>query len=151
MTHDVRVEQVPARPLAVLRLRASRHELSRVVPESMGIVWNALRADGKRGGHNVAIYLDSAITLESGVEFDGEIPSGANLFPSSTPAGTVATTTHMGPYGRLGDAHEAIRTFCKTNGHALAGPNWEIYGHWRPEWEQNPALIRTDVYYLLAR
>jgi hypothetical protein len=31
----------------------------------------------------------------------------------------------------------------------LAGPNWEIYGHWLDEWNNDPAKIRTDVFYLL--
>jgi hypothetical protein len=32
----------------------------------------------------------------------------------------------------------------------LAGPNWEIYGHWQNEWNKDPSQIRTDVYYLLT-
>jgi hypothetical protein len=37
-----------------------------------------------------------------------------------------------------------------ANNHSLAGPNWEIYGHWQREWDTNPSQIRTDVYYQLA-
>jgi effector-binding domain-containing protein len=62
----------------------------------------------------------------------------------------VASATHFGPYGGLGAAHEAIRQWSVTNSRALAGPNWEIYGHWQPEWNDDPSRIRTDVYYLLA-
>jgi hypothetical protein len=29
----------------------------------------------------------------------------------------------------------------------IAGPNWEVYGHWQPEWDADPSLIRTDVFY----
>jgi hypothetical protein len=32
----------------------------------------------------------------------------------------------------------------------LAGPNWEVYGHWTDEWNSDPAKIRTDVFYLLV-
>jgi hypothetical protein len=38
----------------------------------------------------------------------------------------------------------------QANDHTLAGPQWEIYGHWLPEWNKDPSQIRTDVYYLLA-
>ncbi len=69
---------------------------------------------------------------------------------SATPAGPVATTTHFGPYGRLHEAHDAIRRWCAGNGHTLAGPNWEVYGHWQDAWNSDPGQIRTDVYYLLA-
>ena len=34
-------------------------------------------------------------------------------------------------------------------GRALAGPNWEIYGHWQEDWNEDPAKIRTEVFYLL--
>jgi effector-binding domain-containing protein len=58
---------------------------------------------------------------------------------------------HHVSYSGLGAAHDAVRQWCKANNHNLAGPNWEIYGHWQPEWNTNPSQIRTDIYYLLAR
>jgi effector-binding domain-containing protein len=69
---------------------------------------------------------------------------------SATPAGAVASATHFGPYGGLGAAHDAVRTWCRENHHQLAGPSWEIYGHWQPEWNDDPSRIRTDVFYLLS-
>src|SRR5262249_29793272 len=67
----------------------------------------------------------------------------------ATPPGTAATTTHFGPYNLLPEAHDAIRDWCKNHGYALAGPNWDIYGHWLHEWCDDPSKIRTDVFYLL--
>jgi effector-binding domain-containing protein len=61
----------------------------------------------------------------------------------------VATTTHFGPYGRLHEAHKAVRDWCADRGYDLAGPNWEIYGHWTDAWNTDPTQIRTDVFYLL--
>ena len=91
------------------------------------------------------MYLDGEINLEVGVEVTQAFTGNDQVVCSSTPAGLVATTAHFGPYHRLGDAHDAICKGCKENGHALAGPNWEIYGHW----EDDPAKLRTDVFYLL--
>jgi hypothetical protein len=39
---------------------------------------------------------------------------------------------------------------CRDNGYALAGPNWEVYGHWKDEWNSDPTKICTDVFYLLV-
>ena len=39
-----------------------------------------------------------------------------------------------------------MRQWCSANNHRLAGPNWEVYGHWVDEWNTNPSRIRTDVY-----
>ena len=46
----------PAIPLAVIRRRASMGELPRLVPDLCGRVWDALRAQGVRGGRHVAVY-----------------------------------------------------------------------------------------------
>jgi effector-binding domain-containing protein len=71
------------------------------------------------------------------------------LVGSALPAGTVATAVHFGPYNRLAAAHQAIRRWCVEHGYPLAGPCWEIYGHWIHEWCDDPSKIRTDVFYLL--
>ena len=56
-------------------------------------------------------------------------------------------TTHVGDYGRLGEANAAILEWCRANGRKHAGPSWEVYGHWNDD----PAKLRTEVYYLLER
>jgi effector-binding domain-containing protein len=150
MQYDVRLEMVAARPLAVVRRRARSVELSRVVPEACGTVWAALRAQQISGaGRHVALYLDGQINLEVGVELDAPFAGAREVVASATPAGAVATVVHWGPYGRLGEAHQAIRDWCAGHGHVPAGPNWEIYGHWQDEWNSDPSKIRTDVFYLL--
>ena len=156
MEYDIRIETAnDSRPLAVVRRRASSRELSRVVPQCCGLVWSSLRSHGITGaGRHVAVYLDGQINLEVGVELDvsasAPFAGYGEVVPSATPAGTVATTTHYGPYGLLHEAHEAIRRWCEENGHGLAGPNWEIYGHWKDEWNSDPTKICTEVFYLLT-
>jgi effector-binding domain-containing protein len=147
----VRLENGPrGRPIAVVRRRVEAAELKRVVPQLCGVVWNALRAQQVTGaGRHVAVYLDCEINLEVGAELERPFSGDGEVVGSEIPAGMVATTAHMGPYGGLGAAHQAIRDWCARNGHALAGPNWEIYGHWEEAWNKEPSKIRTDVYYLL--
>ena len=150
MEYVVRLERLSARPLAVVRRRAASHELSKVVPEACGTVWNVIRSQKVSGaGRHVAVYLDDQINLEVGVELDGPFTGHGEVVVSATPPGLVATTTHFGPYHLLNDAHDAIRRWCAASGHELAGPNWEVYGHWIQEWNKDPSKIRTDVFYLL--
>ncbi|HET7695748.1 MAG TPA: GyrI-like domain-containing protein [Vicinamibacterales bacterium] len=148
--HTIKLERLAAVPLAVVRRQAQGAALARVVPECCGLVWNALRAQGLRGGRHVAVYRDDAITLDVGVEFDGPFDGAGEVVASATPAGLAASTIHLGPYGGLGAAHDAVRQWCESHGHRLAGPRWEIYGHWQPEWNEHPSRIRTDVFYLLG-
>jgi effector-binding domain-containing protein len=151
MQYDVRLEQQSSRPLAVVRRRAKPHELSKVVPEACGTVWSVMRAQNVAGaGRHVAIYWDGEINLEVGVELATPFAGHGEVVGSATPAGSVATTAHFGPYGRLHEAHESIRQWCADHGYTPAGPNWEIYGHWRDEWNSDPSKIRTDVFYLLS-
>jgi effector-binding domain-containing protein len=147
--HSVHIERCDSIPLAVIRRQARPSELSRLVPECCGFVWNALRAQQIRGGRHVAVYWDDSIRLEVGVELNVPFAEQNGLIRSATPAGSIAWTTHFGPYNRLGTAHDAIVHWCKANNHRLAGPNWEVYGHWLPEWDHDSSRIRTDVYYLL--
>jgi hypothetical protein len=151
MGYNVRLEQHASRPLAVVRRRAGPQELSRVVPDACGTVWGVVRAQQIPGaGRHVAVYLDGQINLEVGVELDAPFAGYGEVVGSATPAGLVAATTHYGPYGRLHEAHDAIRSWCQNNGYTVAGPNWEIYGHWQDEWNSDPTRICTDVVYLLV-
>jgi effector-binding domain-containing protein len=151
MEHEVRLEQHSSQPLAVVRRRASSHELAKVVPAACGTVWSVIRAQQVPGaGRHIAIYWDDQINLEVGVELTAPFAGHGEVVGSTTPAGLVATTTHYGPYGQLHKAHEAIHQWCRTNGYTLAGPSWELYGHWKDEWNSDPTKIRTDVYYLLV-
>jgi effector-binding domain-containing protein len=150
MAYDVRLEQVTVRPLAVVRRQAKAQELSRVVPAACGTVWGVVRAQQIKGaGRHVALYWDGVINLEVGVELDTPFSGHGEVVSSATPSGAVATAVHFGPYQQLHAAHQAIRAWCAQYGHALAGPNWEIYGHWLDEWNRDPTKIRTDVFYLL--
>jgi effector-binding domain-containing protein len=149
-SYVVQLQQLDSVPLAVTRRQAKPSELSRVVPECCGLVWNVIRAQQAKAGRHVAIYWDSIIRLEVGVELYGPFEEQGEVVRSATPAGSVASATHYGPYCGLGAAHQAVREWCEANNHRLAGPSWEIYGHWQNEWNTNPSQIRTDVYYQLA-
>jgi effector-binding domain-containing protein len=150
MEYVVRLERVSARPLAVVRRRAASHQLSKVVPDACGTVWNVIRSQKVSGaGRHVAVYLDDQTNLEVGAELDGSLTGHGEVILSATPPGLVATTTHFGPYRLLHEAYNAIRKWCSANGHVLAGPGWKVYGHWKDEWNSDQTKICTDVFCLL--
>ena len=151
MAHDIRLEQHAGQPLAVVHRLAKPQDLSTVVPAACGTVWSVMRAQQVAGaGRHVAIYWDDQINLEVGCEVPTPFAGHGEVVGSATPAGPVVTTTQFGPYGRLHEAHDAIHQWCRANGRRLAGPRWEVYGHWEDAWNTDPSKIRTDVYYLLA-
>jgi effector-binding domain-containing protein len=152
MQYAIRTEQVNPIPTAVVRRQARVNELSRVIPEACGTVWNAIKAAGVKGGRHVAVYRknpDGQFDLEIGAEVEGPFAGQGEVIGSALPAGEVATTTHLGPYNKLGEAHQAVQDWCKANNRTPVEPCWEVYGHWVDEWNNDPSKIRTDIYYLL--
>lgn len=151
MNNEVRVEHADPLPMAAVRRRATPNQLAQVVPDACGEVWKFVRANSiPNPDRHVAVYLDGEIHVEVGVLVPGTFPESGDVICTATPGGLVATTTHFGPYNRLGDSHRAIVDECSARGLRLAGPNWEIYGHWEDDWNDDPSKIRTDVFYLLA-
>ena len=148
--YDVQLAYLKSVPLAVVRRQARSSELATVVPKDCGVVWAFVRARNLHAGRNVAVYWDGSIRLEVGVELEEAFEEPGDIFRSATPAGLAASVAHFGPYAQLGPAHEAIRHWCRVHGHQLAGPNWELYGHWQNEWNTDPSKIRTDVFYQVA-
>ena len=147
MTYHVQCVEADPQLIAVVRLVASISELPRVIPDACGEVWKFIRANQiPQPGRHVAVYLDGAINIECGAEVGAKFSSDGRVFCSQTPAGPAVTTVHRGPYHLLGHAHETIRQWCAAHNLSLAGPNWEVYGHWTDD----PSQLQTDVYYLLA-
>jgi effector-binding domain-containing protein len=153
MTYTVRLERVMSRPIAVVRRRVSPSDLPRIVPEACGLVWETLKAaQVKDAGRHITVYREAEeglLDIEVGVEVVAPFRGRDEVVGSSTSTGDTATVTHFGPYGRLGEAHHAIRQWCAAQGRTTAGVNWELYGHWLSEWNRDPSKIRTDIFYLL--
>lgn len=138
MPYTVEIRQVPARPIAVVR----GHTTMATLPSRIRALFDEFYTGLKgKGGLNVVLYPGD-VSGEFEIECGVEVESGGN---SSTPAGMVATTVYLGPYDQMSPAHKAIHQWVRENGHKLAGPSWEVYGHW----SDDPAKLRTDIFYLL--
>jgi effector-binding domain-containing protein len=150
VTYDVVVEAVAARPIAAARRRTTFAAIAGAIGTLLEGPWAFVRpVPGLRtDGHNVAIYWDTtgAGSIEVGIQVTRRFEDTANIVCSRTPGGTVARTVHYGPYDRLGAAHDAVMAWCKQHGYATTLPCWEVYG----DWQDDPAQVRTDVFYLLA-
>lgn len=69
---------------------------------------------------------------------------GGEVEVGSLPAGLVARTLHVGPYDRLGPAHEALRTGLRGQGHEAAFPCWDLF--WTDPGEvRDPAAWITEI------
>ena len=73
-----------------------------------------MRAQKVKAGRHVAIYWDGSIRVEVGVELQAPFSEQGEVVRSATPAGLVASTTHLGPYAGLGAAHDAVHQWCRA-------------------------------------
>ena len=149
MSYDVRVVNAAPTPILVVRRRAQISQLSKVVPDGCGIVWNFIKANNiTPRGRNVAVYRGtdtSELAVEIGVEVGPGARGSGEVSLSATPSGEAVTVAHIGPYSLLKNANDAIKSWCAANNRQTAGPSWEVYGHWTDD----VTKLRTDVFYLL--
>jgi len=136
---SVEIREVPSQPIAVVRGPAIATNLPLRIRALFDEFYEGFQ---RKGGLNVVFYPTWDETGEFEIECGVQVESGGN---SSTPAGKVATVAHLGPYHLMKTSHQAIHRYARENGLKIAGPSWEVYGHW----SDNPAELRTDIYYLL--
>ena len=147
MDDEITLATVESQTIAAVRERVTPGDIASRFGAALDQVWQFVRGAGLSTGHNVFVYDDANPGLvEFGVQVDTSFEDGDVVVCSETPAGTVARATHVGPYDQLGVAHGAVRAWCRDEGRAIAGVFWEVYG----DWDDDPARLRTDVFYLLA-
>ncbi len=149
--YDVALEHAAPRGMAAVHARVP----AALVGAQFRVHLDQVYAAGRNGtvqldGQNIFVYHPVAgapdqVDVEFGVGATAPFADAGNVVYGMTPGGDVATTTHWGDYRALGDAHAAVVAWCSARELALAGPRWEVYGHWR-----EGVTPRTDVYYLLA-
>lgn len=149
MAYDIQIADAKTVLTAAIRGRVPPKDLAKFVPAACGEVWSFIRAAGlPRPGRHTALYFDDG-SVEVGAEVSEPFTGNDRVQCSQLPAGRVATTTHFGPYQRLGEAHAAVRQWCGQHGHRSSKVCWEIYGHWDASWNNDPSKIRTEVFHLL--
>ena len=130
---------MPEQPIAIVRGRANSANLPAKIRESFDQFYASFKG---KGGLNIVYYPGTGAAGEFDIACGVQLEQDGN---ASTPAGDVATTIYMGPYNQMKPAHQAIHQWVRENGRQLAGPSWEVYGHWNDD----PAQLRTDIFYLL--
>jgi effector-binding domain-containing protein len=149
--HDVVVE-IARELLAAIRATIPLSDIPRTWKSALDRVWAFLKSHGDlQPGHNLFLYhhpahRDKAMNIDFGGQVARWFEPEGDVRCIETPAGEVARSVHVGPYDRLGDAHNAIHAWCAANNRKTAQASWETYG----DWTEDPALLETTIKYLLA-
>jgi effector-binding domain-containing protein len=140
MAYSVTQTTVSEHPTAVVVAATTWDAYPSLWPQLLDEVWAVARStDAIVPGRNVMLYKDDVPNVEVGVLVDEPITPAGRVVNSHLPEGPTASITHKGPYERMGEAYDAI----KAQGHAFAGPHWEIYGH-------AADVPEVEIVYLLA-
>ena len=152
MTVSVELVTLDPRPTAVVAKTTTWEEFPRVWRELLDEVYGFVRGRGDlaTGGEgerwqNMMLYKDQRPDVEVGVLVSQPFEPHGRVVCSQLPGGEVATAVHRGDYGGLGATHDAVRAHVSASGRELAGPCWEVYGHWR----EDPSELETEVFWLL--
>jgi effector-binding domain-containing protein len=148
----VKFVKIDRRPTAVVAQATTWADFPSLWPQLLDEVYGFVRrrpalATGTGGElwQNVMLYKDDRPDVEVGVLVSGSFEPEGRVIASELPGGEVATTIHHGDYAQLRLAHDAVRDHVNAAGRELAGPCWEIYGHWRAD----PSELETEVFWLL--
>jgi effector-binding domain-containing protein len=144
----VTLVRTDAMPTAVIAEATTWEAFPSLWPALLDEVWAFVRQAGLEAGRNVMVYRDDVPHVEVVVEVGGPFAGEGRVVQSALPDGLAATTIAQGPPSLegLGEAHAAVRAWCKGQGHDLEGTRWEIYGHWR---EEDPDSFETEVHWLV--
>ena len=149
-SYEVREVTVAPRAVAGVRAEVRRGQVGREFRRYLDQVYAAGQAGAVAlDGQNIFIYRGAGpdlLAVDFCVGVTAPFAAVGAVRPLATPSGTAATTTHVGDYGRLGEATAAIVAWCRAHGRTPVGPAWEVYCHWH----EDPAKLRTEVYYLLG-
>jgi len=152
MSVSVSVQSVPSRILAAVRRKVAIGGVGAAWRPALDQVWAFLRTHPglRTDGHNIFLYHHPAqrsdpMDVDFGVEVVREFEPSGEVKPVRTPRGEVALATHVGPYDRLAQAHDAIHAWARANDRTFAGQSWEVYG----DWNDDPAKLETTIMYLL--
>ncbi|MFI4866051.1 MAG: GyrI-like domain-containing protein [Steroidobacterales bacterium] len=146
------VQAVQPELLAAVPATATISEIPRAWKPALDQVWAFLKThSGLAPGHNFFLYQhpagrNQAMNIDFGVRVARGFEPQRAVRCIETPAGEVASTVHIGPYDRLGDAHTALHAWCAAHNRNIAHASWEICG----DCNHDPALLETTVRYLLA-
>jgi hypothetical protein len=91
-------------------------------------VWAFLgRNDLRTGGRNIMLYRNDVpyLEFEVGVEVSRTFESAGVVVASSLREGRAVHTIHTGDNAGLGEAHDAIARWSRTNGYTPSGTCWE--------------------------
>jgi CBS domain-containing protein len=142
------VQTLPAQPVAVMRSIRSVPQIAPWISAAFEEVASVLasRHVGPAGPPFARFHPqgENVFEIEAGFPCSEPITDHGFVEASTLPSGRVASAMYVGPYDRIGPAHDALRTWIETHDGRAVGDAWEVYLD-SPADEPDPERRRTQV------
>lgn len=146
-TRVIESKSLGAKPTIVAGATLSVPEIGPWLSRIYGEIAQYLATSGEHpSGPPFARYRrleDERFEVEAGFPVARHLSGAGELRGSSLPGGTVAVTTHIGPYDEMGPSYEALTSWIESRGAVAVDAPWEVYFS---EPTEPPETWRTDIY-----
>jgi len=130
MRYEISRHVVPDQTVLAIREHLTDAELPGFIGRSLGELYGSLQHLGITGGEPFVIYHafgPDGVDAEACVPVTGHPPVHGAIAIRMVEGGEFATTLHVGPYERLGDAYAALSGWVAAHGLSAIGPVREHY------------------------
>ncbi|HET7660415.1 MAG TPA: GyrI-like domain-containing protein [Oryzihumus sp.] len=146
MGYEIDLVHLPGQPAAVVRAHVGHNGIGDFLGQAFGEVMSSVGEQGLHpAGPPFGRYRptdDGGWDVEAGFPVSAKPTETGRVQPATLPAGSAAHTTHVGDYGDLGAAYQAVADWIVAQGMAASGDPWECYLD-----EPGVANPRTEVYF----
>ena len=131
MTYDIEFVELPHQDTAVVCGHLTTEQIASFVGPAFGEVIDVL---GLQGLHPTGAPFgryrptgEGEFDVELGFPCSGVVVPSGRVGPAELPGGQAARTLHVGSYGDVGAAYEAVTARLAAEGRAITGAPWECY------------------------
>ena len=131
MDFQCEIKEQNAQSTLSIRARTPIDGLPQLLGESYGKIAGYLAELGEQPtGAPFAAYYNidmQDLDVEIGFPVSNALAGEDNIQASEVPGGNLAFAIHIGPYGEIGSAYEALTQFVKEQGYESTGISFEFY------------------------
>lgn len=129
--NNVQLQQLEPEPSLSIRATIRVEQLGEAMGERIGALRDYLRQAGAQPAGPPFVryhtFGETETDLELGVPVIEPIAGAGRIQGGELPGGPAATTWHLGPHDKLGDAYARVAAWLKEQGREPDGPAWEVY------------------------
>ncbi len=148
MAFEVEIVSLPLRPCVTVSFRCPMEAIPKRMSMALEKAHQHAMANGGSAGPPFARYLDlrdGVCVAEVGIPVESPV-MGTTEVDAGTFGGIRAVkAVHVGPYSRLGETHDGVRSYLEENNLRMTGPAFEVYIDDPNQVSQEQC--RTEVYW----